>query len=412
MNNPLLQDFDLPPFSQIEPEHVEPAVDALLAENRAHIDQLLDELSAPTWETLVEPLERWDNRLDRAWSPVSHLNAVRNSDALRDAYGACLPKLSAYSTELGQNERLFQAYEALADGDGLNPDQRKVVDNALLDFRLSGVDLPADKKDRFREISQELSTLSSDYSDRLLDATHAWTRQIDDVDELAGLPQSALDLARHNAEQRDTDGWLLTLDYPSYMPVMTYCDNRELRHAMYEAYMTRASDQGPNAGEYDNSEAMERILALRHEAAQLLGFANYAERSLARKMARGTDEVMQFLNDLAGRGKPQAEKEFAELQAFAAEHHAASELQPWDVAYYSEKLRQQRYSITQEELKPYFRRALRAGRRGRHLASGRAFLRHSRRGRRGAGAVLFRPVCASEQAWRRLDGGLPVAHGQ
>ena len=355
MSNPLLNQDGLPQFSAIRPEHVEPAIDQLLAENRQGIEALLEREVAPTWENFIERIEVLEDRLERAWSPVSHLNSVMNSDALRSAYNACLPKLSEYGTEMGQNARLYAAYKALADQpDGLNPAQRKVLDNALRDFHLSGVDLPEAEKARFKAISQELSALTSNYSDKVLDATHAWSKLIEDVEGLAGLPQSAIDLAAQTASEREQTGWLLTLDFPSYFPVMTYADDAALREEMYRAYQTRASDEGPFAGEFDNTENMERILALRHEQAQLLGFANYAERSLARKMARSSDEVMAFLHDLAARSKPQAERELAELREFAADHYGHQDLQPWDVAYYAEKLRQHRYSISQEEVKPYF----------------------------------------------------------
>ena len=355
MTNPLLEQTGLPAFSRIMPEHVEPAIDQLLAENRRRIAALLDTSDDPGWDSLVEPIEEWEDRLGRVWSPVSHMNSVVNSEALRAAYNACLPKLSDYGTEMGQNEKLFAAYKAVAaKPDALDAAQRKVLDNALRDFHLSGVDLPADKKQRFKEISQELSSLTSKYSENVLDATDAWSRRIDDAAALSGLPQSAIDLARQSAEQRGETGWLLTLDYPSFYPVLTYADDAALRHEVYQAYQTRASEQGPHAGKFDNSDNMEQILRLRHEQAQLLGFANYAERSLARKMARSTDDVMQFLHDLAARSKPQAEHELAELRAFAAEQHGVDELLPWDIAYYSEKLRQHRYNITQEEVKPYF----------------------------------------------------------
>ncbi|MCW9078324.1 MAG: oligopeptidase A [Gammaproteobacteria bacterium] len=355
MTNPLLEQTGLPAFSIIKPEHVEPAIDHLLAENRRLIVELLDTVNEPTWHNLVEPIEVWEDRLERVWSPVSHMNAVVNNEELRAAYNACLPKLSDYGTEMGQNERLFGAYKAVAAQSAqLDDAQRKVLDNALRDFHLSGVDLPPADKERFKQISQELSQLTSNFSENVLDATNAWSKCVDNVEALAGLPQSALDLARQTAGQRGQQGWLLTLDFPSYFPVMTYADDPALRRELYEAYQTRASDQGPNAGEYDNSDNMDRILALRHEQAQLLGFANFAECSLVRKMARSTDEVLQFLHDLAARSKEQAERELEELNTFAAEQHAVAELQPWDIAYYSEKLRQRRYSITQEEVKPYF----------------------------------------------------------
>ena len=355
MSNPLLEQTGLPAFSRITPEHVEPAIDHLLAANRQRIDQLLTTVKNPDWSSLVEPIEEWDEQLNRAWSPVSHLNAVVNSDDLRAAYNACLPKLSDYATEMGHNEKLFAAYKSVAAQPGqLDEAQRKVLDNALRDFHLSGVDLEPAAKARFKQISQELSQLTSKFSENVLDATNAWSKCLADTQGLAGMPQSALDLARQTAEQRGAEGWMLTLDFPSYFPVMTYADSRALRRELYEAYQTRASDQGPGAGRYDNTENMEQILALRHEEARLLGFSDYAECSLVRKMARSPDEVMQFLHDLASHSKHQAERELEELRAFAAEQHGVAELEPWDIAYYSEKLRQQRYSITQEEVKPYF----------------------------------------------------------
>lgn len=355
MSNPLLTQDGLPRFSAIRPEHVEPAIDELLADNRKQIDALLDRDETPTWENFVEQIELLEDRLERAWSPVSHLNSVMNSDELRSAYNACLPKLSDYGTEMGHNARLYAAYKTVADQrEGLNAAQRKVLENALRDFHLSGVDLPEADKARFKAISQQLSALTSDYSDKVLDATNAWSKLIDNVDALAGLPPSAIELAAQTAAERNQTGWLLTLDFPSYFPVMTYADDGGLREEMYRAYQTRASDEGPFAGQFDNSDNMEQILALRHEQAQLLGFDNYAECSLARKMARSTDEVMAFLHDLGARSKPQAERELGELRAFAADEYGHDSLQPWDVAYYAEKLRQHRYSISQEEVKPYF----------------------------------------------------------
>ncbi len=356
MNNPLLELERLPPFSKIRPEHVEPAIDALLAEGRETTERLLAGGGPYTWDNLVAPLERLDDRLGRAWSPVSHMNSVVNGEELRQAYNACLPKLSDYATEMGQNERLYRAYKEVAEKEtDLDPAQRKLLENALRDFHLSGVDLPEQEKQRFKEISQELSRLTSRYEENLLDATNAWSKLVTDPERLAGLPPSALELAQQTARQRGhEEGWLLTLEFPSYLPVMTYADDRELRHELYRAYSTRASDQGPHAGKWDNSELMERILALRHEQARLLGFDNYAERSLARKMARSCDQVLGFLQQLAEKALPQARRELAELEAFARERHGVGHLEAWDIGYYSEKLRQHRYDITQEELKPYF----------------------------------------------------------
>ncbi len=353
--NPLLELDGLPRFSRIQPEHVEPAVDQLLAENRLAISARLDQGAPYSWKNLVEPLEILEDRLERVWSPVSHLNAVVNSEPLRNAYNACLPKLSEYATEMGHNEGLYRAYKAVAEGgEALDEAQRKLLENALRDFHLSGVDLPPERKARFKEISEELSRLTSRFEENLLDATNAWSKLVTDEAQLAGLPPSALDLARQTAEQQGAQGWMLTLDFPSYQPVMTYAEDRELRRELYQAYATRASDQGPHAGQWDNGEAMERILALRHEMAQLLGFANYAERSLATKMARSPTAVLGFLGHLAERSLPQARREREELRAFAREHHDMDSLEAWDIGYYAEKLRKHRFDVSQEEVRPYF----------------------------------------------------------
>lgn len=354
MSNPLLEMSGLPPFSQILPEHVEPAVDAALAECRARIAALTSGDTLPTWEGFIEPLEEQDDRLSRVWSPVGHLNGVMNSDALRAAYNACLPKLSAYGTEVGQNADLFRGYQAVAAQEHLDPTQRKLLSNALRDFRLSGIDLPPDRQARYKDISQTLSELTSKYAENLLDATNAWSKRIDDEASLAGMPDSAKALARQTAEERGEPGWLLTLDLPSYLPVMTYADDRALRQEVYTAYGTRASDQGPNAGRWDNTDLMERILGLRHELAQLLGFDNFGGRSLATKMAKDPAQVLAFLDDLALRSVERARGELAELADFARDLHGVETLEPWDISYYSEKLRQHRYQIGSEELRPYF----------------------------------------------------------
>ncbi|MCU7802010.1 MAG: oligopeptidase A [Candidatus Thiodiazotropha sp. (ex Lucinoma borealis)] len=354
MNNTLIEMHGLPAFSSITPDMVEPAIDQLLQDNRQTIDQLLNSQIDFTWKNLVEPLEKMEDRLSRTWSPVSHMNAVVNNDELRAAYNASLPKLSEYTTEIGQNRQLCDAYKRVKDQADLNQAQQQLLHNALLDFRLSGVDLDQKKKQRFKEISQELSRLTTKFEENLLDATHAWSKLISDQAALQGLPESALALAKQTAAQRDQTGWLLTLDFPSYLPVMTYADDRQLRQEVYQAFATRASDKGPDAGQWDNSEGMEQLLKLRHEQAQLLGFTNYAERSLARKMATTTDQVMTFLTDLAERSHSQAEQELKELQIFAETEFGIKDLQAWDIGYYSEKLRQQRHNISQEELKPYF----------------------------------------------------------
>ncbi len=356
-DNPLLGLTGLPPFSRITPDHVEPALDTLLADCRATVARVLGENTTYTWANLVQPIEDVEDRLSRAWSPVSHMNSVINSEALRAAYNACLPKLSEYGTEMGQNEALYQAYKQLADGPEcvrLDTAQRKIIDNALRDFRLSGVALPLVQRERYKALMQELSSLQAKFEENLLDATNAWKLQITDQQRLRGLPDNATALARQTAEREGLEGWVFNLEYPSYYPVLTYADDRELRRELYTAYVTRASDEGPHAGQWDNGPTMERILALRHEAAQLLGFANYAERSLATKMAQSTDQVMRFLTDLADRSRPKAIADLDELHRFAREQHGVLELESWDIPYYSEKLRQHTYAISQEELKPYF----------------------------------------------------------
>ena len=357
MSNPLLQDFDLPPYSAIRPEHVAPAVDAILADNRAAIARLVTQPSAElSWDSLVVALDELGERLSRAWSPVRHLNSVCNSPELRTAYEACLPKLSAYWTEMGQNRDLFNTYKALSESPsaaGFDLAQNTILKNALRDFRLSGIDLPEAQQQRFGDISMKLSELGSKFSNQVLDATQAWTRHISDEHQLAGLPDSAKAQMAQTAQSKGMEGWLITLEFPSYYAVMTYAADRALRQELYTAYSTRASDQGPNAGQFDNGPVMAEILDLRQEMAQLLGYANYADLSLATKMAESVPQVMGFLQDLAQRGKGFAERDLAELRAFAAED-GVSDLQSWDVSYYSEQLRQSRYDLNQEELRAWF----------------------------------------------------------
>ncbi len=353
--NPLLDPEGLPPFTRIRPEHVQPAIDALLAHNRAAVARLLADGGPYTWQGLVEALEVLDDRLNRTWSPVSHLNAVMNTPELRAAYNACLPKLSEYATEMGQNQALFLAYKAVAEGGGhLDAPRRKLLSDALRDFHLSGIDLPAADQARFKEIGQELARLGSRFDEQVLDATQAWTRTFTDPAGLDGLPPAALEQARQTAEQRGEEGWMITLELPSYLAVITHAHDRALRREIYTAYATRASDQGPHAGRWDNGPIMEEILALRHEQARLLGFANYAERSLATKMAHDPDQVLGFLNDLAARSRPQAGRELEELTAFARSEGGPERLEAWDIAYYSERLRQARFHFAQEDLRPYF----------------------------------------------------------
>jgi oligopeptidase A len=357
MTNPLLEITELPQFSKIKAEHVVPAIEQLLDQARQTIATQLQNGAPYTWQSLVEPIEAAEDRLNKAWSPVSHMNAVINSDDMREAYNACLPKLSEYATETGQNLELYQAYKSIHDSAefaSLDRGQQKMINNALRDFHLSGVDLAADKQARYKEISQQLSKLASQFEENLMDATNAWQKVITDVEQLKGLPESALAQAKQSAEAEGKEGWLISLQFPSYLAVMTYADNRELRREHYQAYSTRASDQSPDADKWDNSEAMEQILALRHEKAQLLGFNNYAEYSLATKMADSTDTVVNFLEDLAEKSLGQAQRDLDELRQFAASEHGLEDLQAWDIGYYSEKMRQHFYQLSQEQVKAYF----------------------------------------------------------
>ena len=357
MTNPLLTMDGLPPFSQIKPEQVKPAIEHAIEDCKKRVEAVLDRHEDFTWDNLVAPLEEVNDRLGRIWSPVSHLNSVLNSDELRQAYESCLPLLSEYHTWMGQHEGLFEAYQSLAERDSfkkLSLAQQKEVDNTLRDFRLSGIALEATQKQRFGAIKTRLSDLASGFSNRVLDATQAWTKQITDKNQLAGLPESALAAAKAQAEARELDGWLFTLDIPSYLPVMMYADDAALREELYRAYCTRASDQGPNAGEFDNTGTIEEILALKQELAELLGYENYAQLSLTTKMAENEQQVLDFLNQLAERSYPQGQADLAELTEFAREHHGIEQLNAWDVTYYGEKLKQHKYTISDEELRPYF----------------------------------------------------------
>lgn len=356
MSNPLLNNTGLPKFSQIQPEHVVPAIEQLIQQCRDTIEQV-SQIDTPTWENFYLPQAITGDKLSRAWSPVGHLNAVKNSPELREAYQACLPMLSEYSTWVGQHQGLYQGYVKLKNSPEFatySLAQKKAIENSLRDFELSGISLPADKQKRYGEISARLSELSSQFSNNVLDATMGWDIVIEDEADLKGLPESALEGAKLSAQSKEKSGYRFTLEFPSYLPVMTYCENRELRQKMYEAYNTRASDQGPNAGKWDNSAIMAETLELRLELAKLLGFESYADLSLATKMAESPTQVVDFLEGLANRSKEQGKKELAELKVFAKESYGVNELQPWDIAFYSEKQKQALYAINDEELRPYF----------------------------------------------------------
>jgi len=357
MTNPLLQSHKLPPFVALQPDHIVPAVQHLTSANLSALQELLDQAQEPSWHNLVWPLEDREDRLNQAWSPVTHLNGVANNPLLREAYNQSIGLLTDYNTRMGQNSALYNAYKRLVEtGDyqQLNTAQQRTIQNALRDFRLAGVDLPEGAKKRYGEIQTRLSELTNRFSNHVLDATQGWYKHITDETQLAGLPESALAGAAQAAKNKNLAGWVLTLDGPVYLTVMTQAENRELRREMYTAYMTRASDQGPTAGQWDNSALIEEILQLRRELAQLLGFGNYAELSLAPKMAESTKQVIDFLREFARAARPGAERELAELRSWAAAEYGATEMQAWDVPYYSEKLKQASYQISQEWLRPYF----------------------------------------------------------
>jgi oligopeptidase A len=357
MENPLLSQGALPVFSSIIPEeHIEPAVKEVLAQNREELARLLAQ-DTFTWDNLMMPLEEIGDRLSKVWAPVSHMHATVESEALRAAYNACLPLLTDYHTEIMQNETLFNAIQSITQSPeyaNFNPGQRKVMENEIRDFKLSGVNLSAETKAKLADLQKRLSKLTTQYSENILDATHGWTLHVTDKEATKGLPEETLQQAAITAEQKGLTGWVLTLDYPCYSAVMRFLDNRDLRWLMYEAYSTRASDQGPHAGRWDNTPIMAEILKLRHEMATLLGFPNFAELSLATKMAAKPEMVLDFLNDLVTKSKKPAQEEMRQLTEFAKKTGHIEHLEAWDMGFYAEKLQEEKYSISQEELKPYF----------------------------------------------------------
>ena len=356
-SNPLLQPHRLPPFSSISAQHVLPAVKTLVEQHEGALEQQLGALENVTWQSLVEPIEERDDRLAQAWSPVSHLNSVMNSEDLRTAYDEAQQVLTAYETRVGQNKSLYQAYEQLQTSEefsSLSQAQQQVINNAVRDFRLSGVALEGDARTRFGEIRGELSSLTTRFANNVLDATQSWYKQVIDKKDLTGLSEMALSGARKAAQDRKLEGYVFTLDIPVYLDIMTFADNRELRRELYTAFATRASDQGPDAGRWDNSELMEKILQLRQELAALLGFNNYAELSIAPKMAQSTEQVVTFLTELAEKSRPYAQRELDELREYARANFNAEVLEAWDVPYFSEKLKQYKFQVSQEEIRQYF----------------------------------------------------------
>jgi oligopeptidase A len=356
LNNTLLNNAELPNFGKITPDIIQPAIETILDDNRQKIARLLDDEN-PGWDSLIKPISLLEDRLSKAWSPVRHLNSVKSNDALRDAYNACLPLLSEYSTEMSQNRRLYQGYQTIADSPAYNEmseAQQKTVNDSLKHFRLGGVDLEGADKERYQQLQKDLSELQSSFDNNLLDATQSWQKLVDDERQLQGLPEYAMAMLRQLAEQNEQPGYRITLDMPCYIAVITYARNRDLRREIYEAYTTRASDQGITDKTWDNAANMQQIVAKRQEKAKLLGFKNYAEYSLETKMAESVEQVQDFLYDLAKRTRSAALNEVAERQAYAESIGFEGELQAWDYAFYSEKLKQHRYQISEEDLKPYF----------------------------------------------------------
>lgn len=353
--NPLLDFSGLPRFDAILPSHVQPAITELLADNRRRIDRLADDATPATWTAFAGPLTDGIEQLSRAWGIVGHLHSVNDIPEWREAYNQMLPEVSRFYAELGQNLKLFAKYKAIREGAEyatLSPARRKIIDNEVRDFRLSGAELPEDKKPRFQAIQEELASLSAKFSENLLDATNAFAEIVTDEKELAGLPADVIQAAREAAEKDGKDGWKFTLHMPSYWPVLQFADSRRLRAVLYRASATRASEFGPD--KLDNTPLIQRILELRREEAQMLGYRNYADVSLVPKMAESVAQVLVFLRDLAAKAKPFAEKDVAELREFARRELGLETLEPWDMGYASEKLRQARYAFSEQEVKPYF----------------------------------------------------------
>jgi len=350
VNNPLLELDALPAFGRIAASHALPAMQKVLADNRARLQELTSQ-RAPTFASLVVPVEDLSYRLSRVWSPIGHLNAVANSTEMREAYNACVPLLTEYSSEVGQNGALQAAYAYVLEHEAqsLEPAQLKVLENALRDFRLAGVDLPPEKKLRAREVQQQLAQLSTKFSENVLDATRAFSRGVTNSAELAGLPANVIDRAAADAREAKQAGWLFKLDQPTYVTIMASAEDEKLRRDIYEAWVTRASEIGPSGGRFDNNAVIAQILPLRDELAKLLGFENFVDYALATRMAKSGKQVLGFLEDLARRCLPAAREEFSDLEEFAGR-----KLNAWDMAYYSERLQERRFKVSQEALRPYF----------------------------------------------------------
>jgi len=362
-DNPLLDFSDLPRFGDIRPEHVTPALDVLLADAAAAVERAAQPITPASWADVVEPVERATEPLSRAWGVVGHLNAVADTPELRAVYGENLPRVTEFWSSVGQNLALYEKYKTLNASDefaSLTSERKKILGNALRDFRLSGAELPEDQKPHFAELQERQAALSKAFSDHVLDATNAYAYFVEagNEAELAGLPEDVIEAAKEAAEREGKTGYKFTLHFPSYFPVMQYSENRPMREAMYRAYVTRASELGPQYGkgkpEWDNTSVLADQLKLRAEEAHMLGYKNFAEVSLAPKMAESPEQVMAFLEDLATRARPHAEQDWKELREFASSELGLSDLQPWDMTFAAERLRQKRYSFSENEVKQYF----------------------------------------------------------
>lgn len=358
VTSPLLELSGLPRFDAIQPAHVEPAVRSLLEALRTTVERLQDDPAAPTWDNFVEPMENDSERLGRAWGVAAHMHSVMDTPEWREAYNVMLPEVTRFYAELGQNLKLFEKYKAIANGPeyaALSPARRRIIDNELRGFRLSGAELPDDQKPRFQAIQEEMASLGAKFSENLLDATNAFSHVVTLESELSGLPADDIAAAREAAGKAGIEGWKFSLRMPSYLPVMQYADNRALRETLYRAYATRAAeiDNGYSKPEWNNGPLISQILALRAEEARMLGYRHFADVSLVPKMAESTEQVLGFLRELAVKAKPFAERDLAELKAFAKDELGLDPLEPWDVAYASEKLRVARYAFSEQEVKEY-----------------------------------------------------------
>ncbi len=358
VTSPLLELSGLPRFDAIQPAHVEPAVRSLLEALRTTVERLQDDPAAPTWDNFVEPMENDSERLGRAWGVAAHMHSVMDTPEWREAYNVMLPEVTRFYAELGQNLKLFEKYKAIANGPeyaALSPARRRIIDNELRGFRLSGAELPDDQKPRFQAIQEEMASLGAKFSENLLDATNAFSHVVTLESELSGLPADDIAAAREAAGKAGIEGWKFSLRMPSYLPVMQYADNRALRETLYRAYATRAAeiDNCYSKPEWNNGPLISQILALRAEEARMLGYRHFADVSLVPKMAESTEQVLGFLRELAVKAKPFAERDLAELKAFAKDELGLDPLEPWDVAYASEKLRVACYAFSEQEVKEY-----------------------------------------------------------